>query len=417
MSLFALVDVNNFYVSCERVFNPKLEDKPVIVLSNNDGCVVARSQQAKLLGIKMGEPYFKVKERLPKAPIIALSSNYTLYADMSHRTMQILNHFCPEIEYYSIDEAFLDLNAHQKEDINLLAHTIRKTIKKSIGLPTSIGIAPTKVLAKAANFIAKQHTTHGVFIFDDRKIIKSWLMQLPISEIWGIGRQWTEKLHQLGIYTAEQLVQTDLALIRKRFSVVMERIVRELQGQSCLPLTCAESKKSIVSSRSFGTLIHEIELIREAVSFHVARAAQKLRRQKSVANKLSVFLSTNPHRADLPQRQVQAQLALPYATADTLTLTEAALSCLQQLYRSGYAYQKAGVMLFDFSEFAQQGLWQQSSVKSNQLMMTLDAINNKYGADTLFLGSSGVDKRWQMKRSNVSPHYTTRWDDFLTINL
>lgn len=408
MPIFALVDCNNFYVSCERVFNPALENKPVIVLSNNDGCCVARSNEAKLLNIKMGEPYFQILERLRHVPIVALSSNYTLYADLSSRVMRLIYEACPEMECYSIDEAFLRLDAYEKIGLQQFAIQLKKTIKQSIGIPISIGIATTKVLSKIANHIAKKHTINGVFLLEP-DCTNDWLAQLAVDEIWGIGRQLGKRLQKIGIYTAKDLKNSDPQVMQRKFSVVMSRIVYELRGVNCLDLEAVQPKKSIVCSKSFGQLISDKALIAEALSNYCARACEKLREQNQYANRFLVFLRTNPHNNKHPQRHVSLQCNLPYATADTCLITQLAKQCLDKLYRPNFRYQKVGIMLLDFTTIQQQRIFEQSLAKSDQLMSVMDNINRKFGSHTLFPAACGIhtNNQWHMKRTMMSPKYTT----------
>lgn len=415
---FALVDGNNFYVSCERVFNPKLEGRPMVVLSNNDGCVVARSAEVKALGVKMGEPWFKLKELAHKHHIIAYSSNYTLYADMSNRMMRVLGSYSPQQEIYSIDECFLGLAGFRKAELPVMGQRIRRQVKQWVGLPVCVGIAPTKTLAKLANHCAKKGLAGEEGVCDFGQMNEAELDelcgQIPVGEVWGVGRRLTERLGGLGITTVRDLRNADAGTLRREFSVVLGRTVMELRGVSCLELEeVAPPKKQIVCSRSFGAYIHTLVELEEAVATYMARAAEKLRRQGSVANGVEVFIRTNPFNERHPQYQQAIAVPLTQATSDTVRLTRAALWGLKRIYRPGFAYQKAGVMLMDLYPAAQtQGvLFGTAHPARPALMKVLDQANARWGRGTLKLAAEGVAKPWQMKRERMSPAYTTRWQD------
>ena len=419
MSIIALVDVNNFYVSAERVFNPKLEGKPVVVLSNNDGCVVARSAEVKALGVPMGEPWFKLRELARKHGIIALSSNYALYADMSNRVMSVLSDFSPKQEIYSIDECFLDLDGLPGDPVQI-GQAIRGRIRKWVGVPVCVGIAPTKTLAKLANHCAKKGLAGQEGVCDFTSTSPQEIAQLfsgiEVGEVWGIGRKLSAQLEADGILTVEALRNSDLSRLRSRFGVVMERMVRELHGISCLEMTdISPPKKQIISSRTFGRYVTTLRELEEAVSVYMGRAAEKLRRQGSVAATAYVYIRTNPHKDGEPQYSPGVTVGLPYPTNDTRALVNAVLASLRQIYRPGYRYQKAGVMLSDIMPIgiSQGDLFMSSSNKerTNRLMSTLDRINLKMGQGTLKLASEGIGQGWKMKRENRSPAYTTRWSE------
>lgn len=415
MAWFALCDVNNFYVSCERVFDASLEGKPVVVLSNNDGNVVSRSNEAKLLGVHMAEPYFQLRKRFSAATIVALSSNYALYADMSARTMQLLADICPEIEYYSIDEAFLRMDGYETLGLEKTALELRAKVKQYLGLPISVGIAPTKVLAKVANYIAKKHSIDGVCVLKDSDTINHWLATMAVSDIWGVGRQWTARLNALGIYTAKDLKNTNPQCLQKKFSVVLSRIICELQGINCLDLEEIQPKKSIVCSRSFGQLIEDKQLILEALSAYCERATEKLRKQFQYTTQLLVFLHTNSFKKNSPQRHVSCQCKLPAPTMDTRVIIHYAKHCLEKIYRPHFLYKKTGIMLFNFTDRKQRSFGEQDDPRSEKLMSIIDDINQKFGSASLFAASSGVARDWQMRRSNVSQRYTTNFKELLTI--
>jgi DNA polymerase V len=422
MSTIALVDVNNFYVSAERVFNPKLEGVPVVVLSNNDGCAVARSAEVKALGVKMGEPWFRMKDLARKHGIIALSSNYALYADLSNRVMKVLHDFSPRQEVYSIDECFLDMEG-MPGDLTETGQAIRRRIKQWVGLPVCVGIASTKTLAKLANHVAKKRLQYeGVCNFKTMPKIQvdEILASIEVGEVWGIGKKLTAQLQAGGVHTVKQLRDFDVTRLRQRFGVVMERTVRELRGESCLEMVdVTPAKQLIISSRSFGRYVTDIKELEEAVSTYMSRAAEKLRRQHSVAATAYVYIRTNPHQEGEPQYSPGMMVALPQATSDTRELVEAVLVCLRRIYREEFRYQKAGVMLSDiFSENIYQGdlfSAHATSPRNTRLMATLDQINLKMGKSVIKLASDGVGQGWKMKTGNKSPAYTTQWMELPTV--
>ncbi len=420
----ALIDVNNFYVSCERVFNPKLEDKPVVVLSNNDGCAVARSNEVKALGVKMGQPWFQLKDLAKKHGIIAYSSNYTLYADMSNRVMSILAVFSPNQEIYSIDECFLDLTGFRKQNQILYGQHIRQRIKQWTGLPVCVGIGSTKTLAKLANHIAKKNPEfNGVC---DLSAMSSqqqdeWFRKIEVGEIWGIGRRLAPKLHEIGIKTVLDLKTASPSQLRARFSVVMEKTIREINGTACIELEeINPPKKQIVSSRSFGIPVSDLASLEESVSLYISRAAEKLRRQQSYAGSVHVNIRTSPFNEKEPFYANSMTISLPRQTDDTRLLTKVALWGLRRIYRSGYRYQKAGVMLSELvpRQYRQLDLFGSVSAADNQsskLMSVMDQINARMGRGTLKLASEGYKQPWRMKQGNKSPNYTTNWDELICV--
>lgn len=422
MSTFALVDGNNFYVSCERVFNPSLEGKPVVVLSNNDGCAVARSAEVKALGIKMAMPWFQMRDLAKQHGIIALSSNYTLYADMSNRMMSVLRQFSPQQEIYSIDECFLGLDGFNR-DLTAYGQQIRQQVRRWTGIPVCVGIAPTKTLAKLANHVAKkQPKWNGVCDLGamPEQALNTLLAQIEVGEVWGVGKKLREQLAAMKLHTVLALKQADAALIRKRFSVVLERTVLELRGISCLELEeITPNKQQIVCSRSFGQPVLHLAELNEAVSSYVTRAAEKLRRQSSLAGAIHVYITTGPFREKDPQYSQGITIPLPEAADDTKKLIRAALWGLRQIYRPGYRYAKAGVMLMELGSASgrQHTLFtdQETEQRSAKLMQALDSINRKMGKDTLFLASSGIGKGWRMKQGNKSPCYTTHWGELAEV--
>ncbi len=422
MSTFALIDGNNFYVSCERVFNPALEGRPVVVLSNNDGCAVARSAEVKALGVRMATPWFQMQDLARKHGIVALSSNYTLYADMSNRMMSLLRQFSPRQEIYSIDECFLGLEGFSR-DLTAYGQEIRQRVRQWIGIPVCVGIAPSKTLAKLANHIAKKGPEWngvcdlGALPDAERDRL---MASIEAGEVWGVGRRLREQLAAIGIHTVLALKQADPALIRRRFSVVLERTVLELRGISCMGMEeVAPSKQQIVCSRSFGLPVLHLAELSEAVSSYATRAAEKLRRQSSVAGALHVYIATSPFREKDPQYSRGITIPLPQAADDTSRLVRAALWGLKQIYRPGYRYAKAGVMLMELGPAGcqQQALFgdEGAEKRSARLMQALDSINRKMGKDTLFLASSGIVKGWGMKQGNRSPCYTTDWGELAEV--
>jgi len=408
----ALVDCDAFYVSCERVFNPKLEGEPVIVLSNNDGCAVARSNEAKALGIKMGAPVFQIRELIAQHQVQVFSSNYALYGNLSNRVMQTLRNFTPEVEVYSIDEAFLALPGTC--DATALT-TIRETVKRWTGIPVSIGLAQTKTLAKIANHQAKRQD--GICILDQPEAV---LATLPVSEVWGIGRQSTKKLQAHGITTALDLQQVDLRWIRRQMGIVGVRIVQELRGIPCLPLELVPPlRKSCCVSRSFGRLVTTLDEMQEAVATFTARAAYKLRRDNLTASLLTVFIATNRFSPDQPYYRNSATVGLSCPTNDTIALTKAALQALEPLYRADQQYQKAGVWLGELTPAnqVQRDLFinPHDQEKARQLMRVVDTLNRQPLSRTAHCAAEGLRQPWQMRVQRRSPRYTTRWDELLQV--
>jgi DNA polymerase V len=419
----ALIDGNNFYVSCERVFNPRLEGKPVVVLSNNDGIVVARSAEIRALGVKMGAPWFQLKDLARKHGILAYSSNYALYADMSNRMMRVLGTYSPQQEIYSIDECFLGFDGFPETGLAAIGQRIRRQVKQWVGIPVCVGIGATKTLAKLANHCAKKGLagTEGVCDFGrmDAAELDGLLARIDVNEVWGVGHRLTDKLAALGIASVRDLRDADAVTLGEAFSIVLQRTVMELRGVSCLELEeLAPAKKQIISSRSFGAYVYTLPELEEAVSTYIARAAEKLRRQHSVAGALQVYIRTNPFKPEHPQYQRGLTLPLPAPTGDTRTLTRAALWGLKHLFKPGYAYQKAGVMLMELRDagVVQGQLFDAAPPDRPALMQVIDRANAQWGRGTLRLASEGVKKSWQMRRERVSPAYTTRWEDLPRVN-
>ncbi len=419
-ALFALVDVNNFYVSCERVFAPQLEGVPMVVLSNNDGCAVARSAEVKALGVKMATPWFQMQDLAKKHGITAYSSNYTLYGDMSSRVVEVLKTFTPHLEVYSIDESFLRIETVLKQyaDPAGMGHIIKQKVKDTTGLPVCVGIGASKTLAKLANHLAKKHQQFsGVCDISamPKEELYQWMSETAVGEVWGIGKQLSKKLKVLNINTIFDLLQTSPQSMRQQFGVVVERICYELRGVSCLELEeVTPAKQQIVSSRSFGKPVTLMEQLAESVATHVARGAEKLRSQQSVTGALTIFIQTNPHKPE-PQYHQSITVALSEPSDSTLILTSAALKGLKQIYRSGFKYKKAGVMfsLLADKPTVQQSLFDdvQAKGKSAHLMKAMDSINSRFGNAVIRTAVSGTKQDWKMRSGNRSPNYTTQWDE------
>ncbi len=415
MKTFALVDCNNFFASCERIFNPKLEGKPIVVLSNNDGCIIARSQEAKKLGIPMGAPYYQWRALCQKNNVHVFSSNFELYGDISDRIMTALTLLCQDIEIYSIDEAFLTF-----DDLTLIeAKHIRKTLKTWIGIPVSIGIAPTKTLAKIANAIAKKQTQEGVFDLRNPKICDALLSQFPIEDIWGIGKQLAKRLKSLNIHTAKELRDANLKTLRKQFSVVMERMIQELRGISCLALESVQPRKQIITSRSFGKSVTTLPELQEALSHYTARACFKLRRQQSLAHGICVFLRTGFFNAKETQYQNSLVYYFSEPSADTRYILSIAKTCLEKIFKPEFKYHKTGIILLDLiPDHIQQFnlLADRDPIKSKLVMKTLDQINGQMGDNTLFFGAEGITREWRIKCDRRSPRYTTCWKELAIVH-
>lgn len=412
--MFALVDCNNFYVSCERLFRPDLKTRPMVVLSNNDGCVVARSPEAKALGVKMAQPWFQVRELAQRHRILAFSSNYALYADISHRVMSVLQALAPRIEVYSIDESFLDLTGIPQPET--LARDTRQRVAQWIGLPVCVGIGATKTRAKLANHIAKKHPhLQGIFNLEQYSPAKEagWLSQIEVGEVWGVGHRTAAKLNGLGIRTVADLQGAESGFIQQQFGVMLSRTVRELNGTPCLELEeVTPPKQQIVSSRSFGRPVRTLEELRESVLSHCARAAEKLRQEGSFAQAVMVFAQTNRFK-DTPQYSGARLIPLVMPTQDSRLISRAAIAGLHDLYRQGYLYNKAGVMLSDLSPsgVAQTDLFRaEDSPRSQALMATIDRMNREMGRGTVFFAGQGIQQRWRMQAGMKSPSYTTDWE-------
>ena len=416
MALFALVDCNNFYVSCERVFCPRLNGRPVVVLSNNDGCIVARSAEAKALGLAMGTPLFKCRDLCRRHQVQIFSSNYTLYGDMSRRVVECLEHFTPDVEVYSIDEAFLRLDKLPGCPTQR-AHRLRTSVGRWTGIPVSVGLATTKTLAKVANRLAK-NTPKGVCDLADPQERDEALTQLQVDQVWGIGPRYKALLNRHGITTALQLSRAPEPWIQRHMTVVGRRLVRELRGISCLSLDQAPAaKKAISRSRSFGRPVRDFDQLTEALATRVAEAARALRQQKSVAAHLQIHIETSPFAGPYYARAITARLDSP--TAATPQLSRCARLALERIFKPGYTYKRAGVLL--------SGIQPQQTVQLNlfnpayydgrqrQLMAAVDQINSRFGRSALRFAAQGLAQPWAMRQDQRSPRFTTNWDELAVV--
>lgn len=419
MPTFALVDCNNFYVSCERLFRPDLRSVPMVVLSNNDGCVVSRSNEAKALGIGMGEPYFKIRDLVRDQGVLAFSSNYALYGDISARVVQVLREMAPRIEVYSIDESFLDLSGLGRP-LAAYGRHIRAEVLRLTGMPVCVGISTTKTLAKLANWAAKRRSQSGVVVATKPEQQAVLLRDAPLGEVWGVGRKLQAHLGARGIETAWDLAQQDAKTMRKQFSVVLEKTIRELRGEPCFGLDEGpEPKQMITCSRSFSTRITELAPLREAVATYACRAAEKLRAQGDVCQLVQVYIRTGVFNPSEPRYARTASVPLHTPSNDSRDLVQAALAGLESIYRNGYRYQKAGVMLMNLARpgQVQTDLFAPASrPRSAELMATLDKINREMGRGTVRLGRVPALGGWSMKQELRSPRYTSRWSELPSID-
>lgn len=415
--MFAIADVNSFYASCEKAFRPDLRNAPVVVLSNNDGCVIARSKEAKALGIRMGAPWFEVKKQQYPSKVHVFSSNYALYADMSNRVMSLLASMAPRLEIYSIDEAFLDIRGIDFcTDYETFGRNVRAEIKAGTGLTVGIGIGITKTLAKSAQWSSKEWPQFGgVLAITTRARAEKMLARQPVEEIWGVGNRIAKKLNAMGIKTALDLSRANLAMIRRQFSVVLERTVRELNGESCIGLEeMPPAKQQIVCSRSFGVRVTEYEQMRQAICQHAERAAVKLRGEGQYSAQVCAFIKTSPYTPGEIYYGNMAAETLLTPTRDTREIIEAAMKALDRIWIDGHRYAKAGVMLNHFTPtgVSQLNLFDEARPKPNsdQLMKVIDGINQS-GMGNIWFAGRGIAPHWQMKRDMLSPAYTTRWSD------
>lgn len=411
--MYALVDCNSFYASCEQIFRPDLRGQPVVVLSNNDGCIVARSKEAKNLGIPDLQPFFKIAQLLRQKGVHVFSSNYCLYGDISHKVMSTLQNYSPDIEVYSIDEMFLCL-AGVQEPLIAYGQTIKQTVWRDIRMPVSVGMAPTKTLAKLANHAAKKiPKTQGVCLLDS-PLKWQWLQKrLPVTKVWGIGKRLGKRLNAMDISTVYDLATANAKQLRQQFSVDVERIIAELNGNPAISLELQPAaKKQIFCTRSFGEKPTELKPLAQAISAYAARACEKLRAQKQYCKSVQVFINTSPYDANYYSQQLVVQL--PYPTDDSRIIIAHANKALAIIYKTGKCYLKAGVGLLDLSErkYMQQDLFQRAqTTQCDALMLTVDKINRRYGQGLIYWGAEGSNKRWHMRQQFLSPAYTTRWED------
>ena len=416
--MIALVDCNNFYASCERVFNPKIENKPVIVLSNNDGCVIARSNEAKALGIKVGEPAFKLKNLIEKYNINVFSTNFALYGDLSKRVMNIMSTEVEKMEIYSIDEAFLDFSDYASKKRGL---AIREKVKKWTGIPASVGIAPTKVLAKVAGHIAKKHTKSGVFIFDDEDLIRRALNFFKVEDLWGIGSNTAKKLKSVGIHTALQFRQCDSSWVKRNLSVNGVRLQKELFGEVCYPIeTKIKRRKSICTARSFGSEINKLSKLKEVIGSHANTCATKLRKEKSCCTTVGVFLSTNPFKPQAKQYNPYTVTQLHVPTNDSMEIVKVAIKALESIYRGDCIYKKAGVVVSGTAPQEQTQLSLFDSLdrgKRENINIAVDKVNSLMGKNKVNLAVEGNGRKWKIKQERLSPCYTTRFADILEVRI
>ena len=422
MPIFALVDCNNFYVSCERVFNPGLENKPVIVLSNNDGCVIARSNEAKKAGVKMGVPAFDIKDIIYKHNIHVFSSNFSLYGDISNRITGMLYRFSPKIEIYSIDEAFIELDETYTSSLPYeIALEIKESIMKGIGIPVSIGIGQTKTLAKIASHLAKKNIEGtGIFNFLNYNNIDEILSKIPIEEVWGIGDSYKNLLMENNIKTALNLKNADEKCIKKHLTVMGARTITELKGISYFSIEKNNpDKKGILTSRSFGKPLTELEDIEQAISTFAARSGEKLRKQKCCASMLTVFIMTNIY--DKGPRYLNSKtIQLPEATSNSNIIIKYAVNAIRSVFKKGYKYKKTGIYLTQIipENAVQLSIWNEAqNDKFRDVMKVIDKINSSIGHESIKFGTQGTERKWKMRQEKLSPCYTTKWDDILKIKI
>lgn len=416
--MYALIDCNNFYASCERVFRPKLRNKPIVVLSNNDGCVVARSNESKALGVKMGVPIFQINDLVKQHNIVVCSSNYVLYGDLSNRVMTLIKQFSPDVEIYSIDEAFLKFNGFDYFDLNKIGPEMHHTVKKGIGIPISIGFAPTKALAKVANKIAKKfpERTNNYYIIDtEEKRIKA-LKWTAIEDVWGIGRQFSKRLRAIGIKNAYQFTQLNDAYVRKTFSVVGLRLKKDLEGKPTIEFEDVKPKQNIATTRSFDVMMEKKNDLRERISTFATLAGEKLRKQNSNCELINVFIYTNRFRQELPQYHGFKTVKLPFPTSSTFVLNKYAQIALNSIFKQGYKYKKAGVILMGITqdETQQLSMFEYEDPKHKVLMNVLDKMNLKLG-DKVKFGSQDLKRKWKMRQDSLSPCFSTNLNDIIKV--
>lgn len=418
--MFALVDCNNFYASCERAFAPNLNGKPIVVLSNNDGCAIARSNEAKAVGIPMGAPAFQFEALFKKHNVHVFSANFALYGNMSNRVMSILNEYSPEVEIYSIDEAFLQLSGFEYVNLKEYGISMRKRVTQGTGIPICVGIAPTKALSKVANRIAKKYSqTNGVYIIDTEEKRLKALKWLAVEDIWGIGRKHALKLNTQGIKTAFDFTQLPDAWVQKEFSIVGLRLKRDLSGLPTLKMDDIQPKKNIATTRSFEYNLTKLSELKERVATFAVTCAEKLRKQHSCCTSLMVFIHTNGFRKDLPQYSKNTVVKLPFPTNSSLDISNFALQALERIFMEGFVYKKAGVIIMDFvpENQVQVSLFENSNPKHSHLMQAIDQLNNRFGQQKIRLSIQDQKRVWKMKQEKLSPRYTTNINDIIKIHV
>jgi DNA polymerase V len=419
--MFALVDCNNFYASCERVFNPSLRDKPVVVLSNNDGCVIARSNEAKALGIPMGAPAFEFEKEFIKHNIKVFSSNYPLYGNMSSRVMNLLRGYTPDVEIYSIDEAFLKFEGFKLYNLKAIGNEMQQRVTKGTGIPISVGFAPTKALAKVANRIAKKYPnkTNSVYVIDDEQKRVKALKWLKIEDVWGIGRQHSKRLNNIGVVNVYQFTKLSDYWVRKHMSVVGLRLKHDLQGIPTLDLDTPANKKMIATTRSFEKMHNKFEDVSERVGTFAISCAEKLRRQQSHCNAIMVFLHTNGYRKDLAQYGRNIVIKTEYPTNSSFDLNKYAQLGLKAIFKKGYHYKKAGVIVMGLTPEGQNQLtlFKKPNPKHIPIMKIVDRMNRVYGNNKIKFGSQSLGRQWKMKQEKLSPRYSTNLNEIITINV
>lgn len=417
--MYALVDCNNFYASCERVFRPDLNGKPIVVLSNNDGCVIARSNEAKALGIPMGAPAFQYEKMMKENKVKVFSSNYALYGDMSARVMNILSEHAPEIEIYSIDESFLLYENYENVNFEKIGKNLKNLVQKSTGIPISIGFGESKALSKVANKIAKKFAerTGGVYVIDsEEKRIKA-LKWLKIEDVWGIGRRYAKKLQNMGIHNAYEFTSLPKDWVKNKMTVVGLRLLKDLLGEPTIEMEEQKAKKNIATTRSFNVLLDSYDKIRERVSTYAVSCSEKLRKQNSACNALLVFMHTNGHRKDLPQYSRSIVVKLPFPTNSAIELSKYAIKGMDKIFVEGYYYKKAGVIVMDITPAnqVQVGLFANSDPRHKPVMEAMDKLNKEAGRQIITLGSQGLGRRWKMRQERLSPRYTTKLNEIIYI--
>ncbi|NBR15075.1 MAG: Y-family DNA polymerase [Crocinitomicaceae bacterium] len=418
--MFALVDCNNFYASCERAFAPNLNGKPIVVLSNNDGCAIARSNEAKAVGIPMGAPAFQFEALFKKHNVQVFSANFALYGNMSNRVMSILGEYSPEVEIYSIDEAFLQLSGFDYVNLKEYGISMRKRVTQGTGIPICVGIAPTKALSKVANRIAKKYSqTNGVYIIDTVEKRLKALKWLAVEDIWGIGRKHALKLNTQGIKTAFDFTQLPDAWVQKEFSIVGLRLKRDLSGLPTLKMDDIQPKKNIATTRSFEYNLTKLSELKERVATFAVTCAEKLRKQHSCCTSLMVFIHTNGFRKDLPQYSKNTVVKLPFPTNSSLDISNFALQALERIFMEGFVYKKAGVIIMDFvpENQVQVSLFENSNPKHSHLMQAIDQLNNRFGQQKIRLSIQDQKRVWKMKQEKLSPRYTTNINDIIKIHV